>query len=70
MSQEELAHRAGMDRTFISRLERGIRQPSLTTLLLLSEALQTTASHLVAQVEDALTGSMLTVPAVQKSRRK
>ncbi|MBL0352153.1 MAG: helix-turn-helix transcriptional regulator, partial [Dechloromonas sp.] len=33
VSQEELAFRAGVDRTFVSRLERGIRQPTITTLI-------------------------------------
>ncbi|MBL8459517.1 MAG: helix-turn-helix transcriptional regulator [Zoogloea sp.] len=33
ISLEELAHRADVDRTFASRLERGIRQPTITTLI-------------------------------------
>ncbi|MBV5259209.1 helix-turn-helix transcriptional regulator [Synechococcus moorigangaii CMS01] len=32
LSQEELAHRAGIDRTFISGCERMVRNPSLSTL--------------------------------------
>lgn len=31
-SQEELAHRAGVDRTFVSGCERLVRNPTLTTL--------------------------------------
>jgi ribosome-binding protein aMBF1 (putative translation factor) len=54
LSQEELAFRAGVDRTFISRLERGIRQPSLTTILGLAEALQIGADELVKATEKKL----------------
>ncbi|MBK1672743.1 hypothetical protein CKO35_05400 [Ectothiorhodospira shaposhnikovii] len=51
LSQEELAHRAGVDRTFISRLERGIRQPTITTLLGLGAALGVPAAELVKATE-------------------
>lgn len=51
ISQEELAFNAGLDRTFISLLERGRRQPSLTTLIELARALGISASDLVARVE-------------------
>ena len=51
LSQDELAHITGLDRTFISLLERGLRQPSLSTLLQLGGALGVAASELVAQVE-------------------
>ena len=32
LSQEELAHRAGIDRTFVSGCERLVRNPTLTTV--------------------------------------
>lgn len=51
ISQEELAFRAGVDRTFISRLERGIRQPTITTLIGLAAAMEITAGELVAETE-------------------
>ena len=51
LSQEELAFRADVDRTFVSRLERGIRQPTITTLIGLAEALGTSASILVQEAE-------------------
>jgi len=54
ISQEELAFRAGIDRTFVSRLERGIRQPTITTLIGLSSALDVSATVLVREVEDAM----------------
>ena len=52
ISQEELAHLADVDRTFVSRLERGIRQPTLTTLIGLGEALGVPASELVRETEE------------------
>ncbi len=51
VSQEELAYRAGVDRTFVSRIERGIRQPTITTIFSLSHALEISASELVKDVE-------------------
>lgn len=47
VSQEKLALRAGLDRTYISMLERGLRQPSLVTILLLSSNLDIKASELL-----------------------
>lgn len=40
-SQEELAERAGADRTYISDIERGLRNPSLKTLARLAYILRT-----------------------------
>jgi transcriptional regulator with XRE-family HTH domain len=39
LSQEELADRAGKDRTYISGIERGRRNPSLDVLQSISDAL-------------------------------
>jgi transcriptional regulator with XRE-family HTH domain len=58
INQEELAHLAGVDRTFISRLERGIRQPTISTLLAVADALSVSASELVADVERVLNRTM------------
>jgi transcriptional regulator with XRE-family HTH domain len=52
ISQEELAFRAGVDRTFIYRLEHGVRQPTITTILDLARALDVSARDLVGEVED------------------
>jgi transcriptional regulator with XRE-family HTH domain len=54
LSQERLAAASSLDRTFISLLERGRRQPSLATLISLASALGTTASHLLQEVEAVL----------------
>lgn len=39
LSQEELAEKAGIDRTYVSQIERGISNPSLVVLVKLSQAL-------------------------------
>lgn len=38
-SQEDLAHEAGIDRTYPSLLERGLRQPTLAVVVSLAAAL-------------------------------
>jgi transcriptional regulator with XRE-family HTH domain len=53
-SQEDLALTANVDRTFVSQMERGIRQPSITTLIKLSNALGLQPSVLVAKMERLL----------------
>lgn len=50
MSQEKLALEGGLDRTFISMLERGQRQPSLTTIIQIAGVLDVSPSDLVAIV--------------------
>lgn len=47
LSQEQLALESGLDRTYISLLERGMRQPSLKTIFLLSSALEIHPAELV-----------------------
>jgi transcriptional regulator with XRE-family HTH domain len=59
LSQERLAQLSGLDRTFVSLLERGGRQPSLSTLLRVAAALGVRASDLVREVEGMLRGSDL-----------
>jgi len=51
VSQEQLALSADVDRTFVSQMERGIRQPTLTTLFKLSEALDIQPSTLISRTE-------------------
>lgn len=51
LSQQSLALETDLDRTYISLLERGKRQPSLRTLFVLAEALGTKASILVRKLE-------------------
>lgn len=51
ISQEELAFRAEVHRTYISQLERGLKSPTLSVILKLSRALEASASGLIATVE-------------------
>lgn len=39
-SQEELADRAGLHRTYVSGLERGVRNPTVTVLEKLAQGLE------------------------------
>jgi DNA-binding XRE family transcriptional regulator len=52
LSQEKLAELTDLDRTYISLLERGQRQPSLTTIFKVSIALGIRPSDLVEKVQD------------------
>lgn len=51
LTQEELAFQSNLDRTYISMLERGIHQPTLTTLFALTKALQIKPSEMIKLVE-------------------
>lgn len=53
-SQERLSQESGLDRTYISLLERGLRQPSLTSILQLSSALNVSPAEVVSAVEAIL----------------
>lgn len=55
MSQEELAEAAGTDLTQVGGIERGVRNPSYTTLLRLADALGTEVGELTS-LADQLRG--------------
>jgi transcriptional regulator with XRE-family HTH domain len=46
VSQENLALRCGLDRTYVSGIERGVRNPSLTNILKIAAALEVHPSEL------------------------
>ena len=50
-SQDEFAHRANLHRTYVSGVERGIRNPTITVLEKLAAGLEITLSELVALEE-------------------
>lgn len=49
IAQEKLALEAGVDRTFVSKIERGIGNPSLEVLLRLSNRLGVSVADLLAE---------------------
>ncbi len=51
LSQEALAEKAKLHRTYISLLERNKKSPTLDTLLSLCKALRISAASLVKKVE-------------------
>lgn len=51
MTQEELSFAAEVDRSYISQLERGLKSPTVDTLLRLCRALGASASRIIARVE-------------------
>lgn len=52
ISQEMLATLSGLDRTYISLLERGKRNPTLKTIFKLAEALEVLPSIMVKELEE------------------
>ncbi|MEN4870197.1 helix-turn-helix transcriptional regulator [Kosakonia cowanii] len=48
LSQENFAERCGLDRTYISGIERGTRNPTLEVLYILATALHTDLASLFA----------------------
>lgn len=53
-SQEELGFQAGVHRTYVSQIERGLKSPTLTIILRLTQALGCSAGQLVSHVEKQL----------------
>jgi transcriptional regulator with XRE-family HTH domain len=54
LTQEELGFEADLRRTYISILELGHQQPTLTTIVKLATSLNIPAADMVAQVEAEL----------------
>jgi transcriptional regulator with XRE-family HTH domain len=51
LSQEDLGFASGMDRTYISGIERGVRNPTVQVIWRLAVALKTTPSALLKDAE-------------------
>jgi transcriptional regulator with XRE-family HTH domain len=51
LSQEALADKAGLHRTYISQVERGLKSPSLRSLEQIAQALGVPASALLKRME-------------------
>jgi len=52
ISQEELAYRASIHRTYVSQLERGLKSPTIAILAKLAKALNTTPSKIIRLLEE------------------
>lgn len=52
LSQEELGYRCDLDRTYVSGIERGVRNPTLDVIWRLAEGLDSTASELLRVAEE------------------
>ena len=50
VSQEELAHRAGIHRTYLGDIERGGRNPGLVNICRLAEALEIEPSDIFVEM--------------------
>lgn len=57
LSQEQLAFNSGLDRTYISLLERGKRRPTINTVFALAQTLNIKPSILMQDIENILTES-------------
>ena len=64
LSQEEVAHRAKLHRTYISDIERGARNLSLKSLVDLARALDLSASQLIISAEGRLSETGGDAPAI------
>lgn len=51
LSQEELAFKANLHRTYISQLERGLKSPTLNTLYILAGVLGISLSEFITSIE-------------------
>ena len=56
VSQEDLADQVGLDRTYVSGIERGIRNPTFLVLLRLARALGIAAARLMETEEEDARG--------------
>ena len=50
VSQEELAHRAGIHRTYIGDIERGARNPALVNICRIAKALDAKPSEIFGKM--------------------
>lgn len=51
LSQETLGELAGLDRTYISGVERGVRNPTITSVKRIADALDENLSRLFKAIE-------------------
>src|SRR5947209_6663335 len=69
ISQEELASRAGLHRTYVSDVERGARNPSLESVEKLAQALELSVSTLFARAHGEGTSHLVEILLVEDDPR-
>ena len=70
LTQEQLAFEAGIERSYVSMLERGRNQPTLTMLFAIAKALNCSPSALIAEVELTMQTRRRSKKAVPKATAK
>jgi transcriptional regulator with XRE-family HTH domain len=65
LSQEELSFRSTIDRSYLSQIERGEKEPCLGIIFKLSKALETSPSAVLQSVEQFLSN-----PEIQPARAR
>ena len=72
LSQEEMADKAEVDRTLVSRIERGVANPSLMTLSVICFVLDISLSELMGPVKKNLNPQWAdpTAPVRRQNRRR
>ncbi|MEK8024538.1 helix-turn-helix domain-containing protein [Pseudaquabacterium rugosum] len=63
ISQENLALLAGVDRSYMGKLERGQGAPNLAAIVRIAAALGCSAAELVRRFEDVLVNALRPAPA-------
>lgn len=51
VSQEELAHRSAVDRSYMSSIERGGQNPGIISIVRIARAMEMTMTELMAEAE-------------------
>jgi transcriptional regulator with XRE-family HTH domain len=59
LSQEELAYKCDLDRTYISLLERGKRKPTLSVIFNICNSLNVTPSIFISQIEKLVSDKII-----------
>lgn len=70
LSQESFAEKAGIERTYVSMLERGIHIPSLRAVVLIGQVFGLTAAQLIEEVEAALAAGAVLPEPVPRGRAR
>ena len=69
-SQEKLAEKASMHRTYLAGIERSLRNPSLENLIKLANALGVTLTELFGSPKDGSTAGSPKAATTRKPRQK